>query len=133
MPRVKLMIPPNAIRRLGIAKLRETLATLQKMSDLGEVVGPEVYNTYVAIAKEIERRGTKAQKPASLISKGASKLMKIGDIRAKIAELRQLEQTEEVRNTIVILSEETGRRSMLAKRTYDRRKGEAQAFMEARA
>ena len=131
MPRSKLLTPAYTIRRLGIEKLREALTAMQEKSDAGDR-RPEVYNTFVAITNEIERRGTKAQKPASLISKGASKLMRIGDIRAKIAELRQLEQTEEVRNTILILSEETGRRSMLAKRTYDRRKGEAQAFMEGR-
>ena len=127
----KLLTPAYTIRRLGIERLRTQLIELQAMSDAGDR-RPEVYSTHVAITNEVERRGTRATKPLSMISKGASKILRVSDIRVKIAELRQLEQTEEVRNTILILSEETGRRSMLAKRTYDRRKGEAQAFMEGR-
>ena len=130
MKRNKLLVPAYSIRRLAIGKLRETLSALQEMSDAGGVT-PQVYDTYVAVAKEVERRGLKATaKPETLVARGAVYVMRVGDIREKIADLLQEEQTEVVRNTVSLLSSELGRRAMLAKRTYKQRRSAANAFME---
>lgn len=130
MTKASLLISRTSIRSVGVGELRAKLDELQRMSDEGDR-RQVVYDTYIAISTEIERRKLKANaKPDTLISRGAIYLMKAGDIREKIKELLQREQTDVVRNTVVALSEELGRRSELAKRTYARRKGEAKQFME---
>lgn len=128
----KLLMSPTAIRRARVDLLRQKLSELQHLSDTGDR-RPSVYATFVAITNEVERRGSKANaKPPALISRGASKLMRIADIRAKLAELLSIANpTEAERNTILFLSEETGRRSSLAKKTYWRRRSEAEAFAGA--
>lgn len=126
----KLLISPYPLRRASVSALRAQLVELQQMSYTGDD-RPEVYATFVAVSAEIERRGLKARgRPVALISKGASKLMKIGDIRSTYEKLLGvIDPSTEQLNTRNILAEEMERRSMLAKRTYWKRREQAVKFL----
>jgi len=130
MRKPKQLATPTAIRVASIATLRSKLGELQAMSDAGDR-REEVYATFVAVGNEIERRKSRPNaKPSSLISKGASKLLKIGDIRAMYERLLgAINPSTEQANTRDILAEEMERRSALAKRTYQKRRARALTFM----
>lgn len=124
-------MPQSDIRLLHVDALRAELDRLETCSPQNE----DVYKRYVAILNEIERRGLKRfGRPPAIISKGAAKLLKAADLRAKHEELLAKEvRTVAESNTLRFLGEELERRRKHAKATYERRKAVAQAFVEGGA
>lgn len=125
MPRSDVI--PN-IRLMHVDALRAELERLETCREQNE----HTYKRYVAILNEIERRGLKRfGKPPAVISKGAAKLLRAADLRAKYEELLAKEDRSVAEgNTLRFLGEELERRRKHAKATYDRRKSQVLAFIE---
>ena len=121
-------MPRSDVRHMHVDALRAELDRLETT----RVQNDDTYKRYVAIQNEIERRGLKRfGRPPAVISKGATKLMKAADLRAKYEELLAKEaRTVAESNTLRFLGEEMERRRKHAKATYDRRKSQVQAFIE---
>lgn len=134
MSKPKLLMNRTAIRRVAMGTLRNYLDTLQAMSDKGDT-RPEVYDTFVAITNEIERRKLRRELPApTIITRTVVRKMKVHDLRSKYMELLRIENPDvETANTVRLLAKEIDRRHTHYQDTYWKRKAKQLREMEITA
>ena len=130
----KLLMNRTAIRRVAVGTLRNYLDVLQEMSDKGDR-RPEVYDTFVEITNELERRKSRRNAPPpTIITRTVVRKMKVQDLREKYMELlRIVEPDVETANTVRLLAKEIDRRHTHYQDTYWRRKAKQLREMEVTA
>ena len=114
---------PSEVRAAHVSVLRSWLDELQAMSDAGDR-RPEVYNTFVAVTTEIERRRLRTrEKPLLQFPRSLLYTMKAQELARRLAEAEQvIVQTEIERATVEAMRAEQERRRRLDKANYQRRK-----------
>ena len=121
----KLLMKRSEIRRAAVATLREKLAELQAISDRQEG-RQEVYDTYVVISDEIERRKAAPGYVPLLVMRSSVYRMGNGELRERIAELEACvpppDGMDAWRNTIALMRHELDRRKRHDKTWYWKRK-----------
>lgn len=124
----EVLIAPSSIRRMDITTLRAKAAELQAMSTAGDD-RQKVYNTYVKVTDEITRRDANPVQHPLLIKRSAVYKMTADELRTQVAEMLEEMRLDDPAwaNTIDLLGGEIERRQRIAKRTYMKRKAEAEA------
>lgn len=119
----RLLRKPSDIRAASAQTLRDWLADLQRRSDAGDQ-REEVYNTFVSVSNELERRKLRLRgRPELLIPRSALYVMPVAQVRERFAYLQLLPARSELQeNTLQALQAELERRMRIAKKVYARRK-----------